>query len=175
VKEAALDHPKMHSLALALGVPRVVAIGLVERLIHFSLDYCPHGTVGKWADKEIAYGCSWTGNPKEFITALLSTGWLLRQRQFRFVLDLSLPGSGPQRVRLDRMKLYRSHVSKTKRLLVFTRDRWACQICQTTSDLTIDHVKPVALGGSGAIENLQTLCRPCNSRKKDRYALGVSA
>jgi len=99
----------MHSLALALGVPRVVAIGLVERLIHFSLD------------------------------------------------------------------LYRSHVSKTKRLLVFTRDRWACQICQTTSDLTIDHVKPVALGGSGAIENLQTLCRPCNSRKKDRYALGVSA
>jgi len=41
------------------------------------------------------------------------------------------------------------------------REPW-CAICGSETDLTADHVTPVAAGG--AIDGpLRTLCRPCNS------------
>ena len=55
------------------------------------------------------------------------------------------------------------------RWTVFRRDDYACVWCGSESDLTVDHIHPVALGGTNDISNLQTLCRTCNSRK------GVSA
>jgi hypothetical protein len=45
---------------------------------------------------------------------------------------------------------------------------WHCRICGrelTKETVTIDHVIPVSKGGTNAIENLQPLCRSCNSRK----------
>lgn len=35
-------------------------------------------------------------------------------------------------------------------------------------DLTVDHVVPIAQGGTSNIENLQPLCLPCNQSKHDR-------
>ena len=35
--------------------------------------------------------------------------------------------------------------------------------------LTIDHVVPISLGGKHSADNVQPLCGPCNSRKKDKY------
>lgn len=35
--------------------------------------------------------------------------------------------------------------------------------------LTIDHVIPIFHGGKHAAENVQPLCGPCNSRKKDKH------
>ncbi len=35
--------------------------------------------------------------------------------------------------------------------------------------LTADHIKPVSKGGTSNIDNVQPLCGPCNSRKKDRH------
>jgi 5-methylcytosine-specific restriction endonuclease McrA len=40
-----------------------------------------------------------------------------------------------------------------------------CEKCHATTDLTVDHVRSVARGGTHARHNLQVLCRPCNSRK----------
>jgi hypothetical protein len=40
-----------------------------------------------------------------------------------------------------------------------------CLRCGTKTDLTIDHIKPVRLGGASTIDNLQVLCRSCNSTK----------
>lgn len=40
-----------------------------------------------------------------------------------------------------------------------------CVACGTSKDLSVDHIIPVALGGSDHIRNLQCLCRRCNSSK----------
>lgn len=51
------------------------------------------------------------------------------------------------------------------RLVVFSRDGWACRECRSPDKLSVDHIIPVIAGGSDEIENLQTLCRKCNSSK----------
>lgn len=45
----------------------------------------------------------------------------------------------------------------------------ACLCCgQTNVLLTPDHVVPLCEGGSNEISNIQPLCGPCNSAKRDR-------
>jgi hypothetical protein len=59
-------------------------------------------------------------------------------------------------------------VSKRLRYEVLRRDGHACRYCGHTAPdvpLTVDHVIPVALGGSDEPENLVTACGPCNSGK----------
>ena len=40
-----------------------------------------------------------------------------------------------------------------------------CAICGSKKNLTIDHIIPVLLGGTNDDDNLQVLCRSCNSSK----------
>jgi len=40
-----------------------------------------------------------------------------------------------------------------------------CLCCGGKADLTPDHIVPVKLGGTSAIDNIQPLCRSCNSKK----------
>ena len=54
------------------------------------------------------------------------------------------------------------------RELVYKRDNYACKFCGTTEDLTLDHIVPFSKGGDSTPDNLQTLCRSCNSRKGAR-------
>jgi hypothetical protein len=54
------------------------------------------------------------------------------------------------------------------RELVYERDEWCCVACASTEDLTLDHIYPWSLGGPDTEDNLQTLCRSCNSRKGAR-------
>ena len=60
-----------------------------------------------------------------------------------------------------------------KKIPVFLRDRLTCRYCGKSalkgelsiSDLTVDHVRPRAVGGTWNIENLVTACRSCNELK----------
>jgi len=57
-------------------------------------------------------------------------------------------------------------VSKRTRFEVLRRDDFTCRYCRTTDNpLTVDHVTPVALGGSDDPSNLVTACRDCNYGK----------
>ena len=54
------------------------------------------------------------------------------------------------------------------RWAVFRRDGYRCVHCGYDADLTADHIEPEVKGGRTGIDNLQTLCRPCNSKKGAR-------
>lgn len=57
-------------------------------------------------------------------------------------------------------------VSKRARFEVLRRDDYTCRYCRSREEaLTIDHVLPVALGGSDDPSNLVACCKDCNSGK----------
>lgn len=59
-------------------------------------------------------------------------------------------------------------ISKRTRFEVLRRDEHTCQYCGARAPevtLHIDHVEPVALGGSDRPDNLLTACSACNSGK----------
>lgn len=62
----------------------------------------------------------------------------------------------------------RKPISKRVRFEVLRRDEHTCQYCGGQAPdvkLTVDHVIPVALGGSDDPSNLRTACRDCNAGK----------
>jgi hypothetical protein len=52
-------------------------------------------------------------------------------------------------------------------LALIKRDGYRCAVqgCQETEDLTVDHIVPIARGGTDDLDNLQILCRFHNSQK----------
>lgn len=63
-------------------------------------------------------------------------------------------------------------VSKRLRFEVFRRDGFACRYCGASASdttLTIDHVVPIALGGTDEPANLVTACAPCNAGKTSSH------
>lgn len=51
------------------------------------------------------------------------------------------------------------------RFNVFLRDRFECQYCGSSHDLTFDHVIPRCKGGLTTWQNVVAACSPCNLRK----------
>jgi 5-methylcytosine-specific restriction endonuclease McrA len=51
------------------------------------------------------------------------------------------------------------------RWAVWERDNFTCKHCGTRRNLSVDHIYPESLGGETTVENCQTLCKSCNSRK----------
>ena len=74
-------------------------------------------------------------------------------------------------------KKRRSSIGAKKRYLVFMRDNFTCVSCGASPhknpnvELQVDHIKPIAKGGTNDIDNLQTLCSVCNSGKSDIYEI----
>lgn len=57
-----------------------------------------------------------------------------------------------------------ARIPEKTRAWVLDRDGRKCVECAATDDLTIDHIRPVAYGGTHAESNLRVLCRSCNSK-----------
>lgn len=61
-------------------------------------------------------------------------------------------------------------VSRRRRWLVLERDGFTCRYCGRSApnvELEVDHVHPVAAGGSDDPDNLVTACYDCNRGKTD--------
>ncbi|WP_078530961.1 HNH endonuclease signature motif containing protein [Streptomyces sp. PsTaAH-124] len=68
---------------------------------------------------------------------------------------------GPERRSWDRVVRPRA----------LARDCFACVLCGVREGLEVDHVLPIAKGGSWSLDNAQTLCRNCHREKtqNDRH------
>lgn len=72
-------------------------------------------------------------------------------------------------VAVEQVKVVRKKISEDLRNEVFKRDGYKCQVCGSKKDLVIDHVIPFSKGGKTTKDNLQTLCKSCNSKKGVRF------
>lgn len=48
---------------------------------------------------------------------------------------------------------------------IYERDGRHCQVCRYPYGLTVDHIIPLAWGGTNSKDNLQILCKLCHGRK----------
>jgi DnaD/phage-associated family protein len=99
---------------------------------------------------------------RSYVTNLTQLGLLLKHPQrgvsANSVLTLDMLGL-EEEVR---------KISNALRFEVFQRDRHTCQYCGRRApevELEVDHLIPVARGGTDDFENLITSCRECNSGK----------
>lgn len=65
-------------------------------------------------------------------------------------------------------KTNRKQLSVSAALKVHEKHGFACVTCGTKKQLTVDHIIPISKGGGNDFENLQTMCKSCNSRKGNR-------
>lgn len=94
-----------------------------------------------------------------------------RAREHERKRDIKLRQKDPERWRIkQRAKGHRRRApgrftkADIDRLFLFQRGK--CAICRCGLDAyDIDHIMPIALGGTNDPENLQLLCKPCNNHK----------
>ncbi len=58
-------------------------------------------------------------------------------------------------------------LSNTIRDRIFARDLAICNYCKSRENLEIDHIIPISKGGNSNDENLQVLCKNCNTLKSN--------
>lgn len=96
---------------------------------------------------------------------LEQAGWVSRLGTDVHLLrleDIMLPGAATA---IDRE---RAKVTVAVRRAVLARDGDECRACGATDDLAIDHVVPLASGGTTTMDNLAVLCKRCNGSKGSR-------
>lgn len=63
-------------------------------------------------------------------------------------------------------------ISATKRLRIYHRDKFKCQICgiKVDENAQIDHITPKTREGSNQENNLATVCKNCNLKRGNRMS-----
>ena len=94
----------------------------------------------------------------KIVSPRLYKEWLkVKDRRWRIPLE--------ERPLWSRRRQEWNGIRRRLRALVFQRDGQICRKCGTTNRLEIDHIHPLARGGTNKLDNLQVLCRSCNARK----------
>ena len=53
-------------------------------------------------------------------------------------------------------------------IMLINRDDYKCKVCEKHDNITVDHIIPLSKGGTDELDNLQLLCRSCNSSKGNK-------
>lgn len=77
MKAQAVEHPKMKRFAAALGITKREAVGIVEMIFAYTVQFAPQGDIGRWTDSDIALYVEWPQErATELVDALAKTGWI---------------------------------------------------------------------------------------------------
>lgn len=99
--------------------------------------------------------------------ARLATIKRWRERNPERVIALAMKSGATRRSRLEGVA-----AERVDRLVVFSRDKWTCGLCRlpvAKADASIDHIIPIAKGGSHTYQNCQTAHLKCNLSKGARF------
>ena len=73
----------------------------------------------------------------------------------------------------------RYHLNEKLRPRIFGRQRGICALCGSLKNpvpcVELDHIVPIAMGGTHDSSNLQGLCRSCHQAKSAREAVALAA
>lgn len=58
------------------------------------------------------------------------------------------------------------------RSIVLSRDKYQCVYCGGRRHLQMDHIVPWSAGGTDTVDNLRTLCGPCNEKRSNKVSQG---
>lgn len=70
----------------------------------------------------------------------------------------------------EQVKVKRKQFSKEDRVIIYNKNKGRCAICGKFvpfDEFTIDHIIPLAKGGTNELRNLQCTCKTCNLIKQD--------
>lgn len=70
-------------------------------------------------------------------------------------------------VRRTRLTAQREQIPGKDRQYVYQRDHFRCVRCGSDRELTLDHIIPWSALGSDDVDNLRTLCWPCNEGRSN--------
>jgi 5-methylcytosine-specific restriction endonuclease McrA len=71
----------------------------------------------------------------------------------------------PIRQNKNRQNYQKEKIPTDFRWAIFERDNFTCRHCGSRRNLSVDHIIPESKGGELTMENCQTLCKKCNSKK----------
>lgn len=104
MKREGMRHPKMLDLMARLSINRREAVGLVDLLLDWVMDYAPCGDIGKWNNGVIGNAVEWQGSADELVEALVGSGWLDESELHRLIVH-DWPVHAPTFVRAKLKKL----------------------------------------------------------------------
>lgn len=118
-------------------------------------------------------------NISEATTKLVELGWLVKKgngggsQYIRYSINIPNAVSEIAEAHKARSKKWkketrRPNIPASVRQQVFERDAYRCVKCKSYLRLCVDHRHPYSLGGNNDLDNLQTLCWKCNSKKSNR-------
>lgn len=102
--------------------------------------------------------------------AVVAKGWCSRHyRRVEYLQNRLAQIAKVERRRAKRAAVARVPYSSQQLSWRFSMFGNRCWMCGSSDDLTVDHVKPLAVNGPDMPSNLRPACRSCNSRKRDRW------
>lgn len=111
-------------------------------------------------EKSKSYGKAWREkNPEK--SAEIKARWIRENKDRKRILTMN-----------RRRKLSSGELSKTIVQTLKAKQKGKCAACKSDLiDFHVDHVMPIALGGSNTNDNVQLLCKKCNLTKSYRHPI----